>query len=226
MIPMTLGDSSIDLVIPKEVQNQIFQFKHLIVENIKTTRRYLRKMHRDFDIDGTTFYELNKHTNPSDISSYLEACVKGENVGVISEAGCPGIADPGASVVEIAHQRGIDVIPFTGPSSILLALISSGMNGQQFKFRGYISKDRNSRVSEIKSIQTEARKGCTQIFMETPFRNNNLLEDLLSHLAPDTKLCVAANITTSEEFIKTKTVKDWKQTKTDLHKQPVIFLVG
>lgn len=226
MIPTTMGDSNIESVIPKDVCEIIITTKFFIVENIKTTRRYLKKVERSIDIDTLIFFTLNKHTSAQDISSFLEPALEGNNIGIISEAGCPGIADPGSEVVKIAHQKGIQVIPLVGPSSILMALISSGMNGQNFTFNGYLPKERHERIQKIKELEKLASHGKTQIFMETPFRNNHLLEDLLQNCTPSTNLCIACDISLATEHIKTQTIDVWKKNPPNLHKKPTMFLVG
>lgn len=226
LLPMSLGETELDGIIPEATLKQLIEFKHLVVENIKTTRRYLKKISRDVDIDSITFYELNKHTKPEEVIRFLNACSQGVDVGLISEAGCPAVADPGSELVKIAHRKGIRVIPMVGPNSILLALMGSGFNGQSFKFNGYLSRDKSKRKHEIRSLESEVKKGTTQLFMETPFRNMPFLEDLLATLHPDTQLCIAADITLETEFIQTKSVKDWKKNTPDLHKRPCIFAIG
>lgn len=226
LLPMTLGDSPVENVIPQTVLSHIIEFKYLVVENIKTTRRYLKKISREVDIDSITFFELNKHTQPEEIVSFLKPCLEGNDVGIISEAGCPAVADPGSVLVKIAHEKGIHVVPYVGPNSILMALMGSGFNGQSFKFNGYLSRDKSERKSDIRRLESEARKGTTQLFMETPFRNQQFLEDLISTLHPDTKLCIAADITLDSEFIQTHPIRYWKNKTPDLHKRPCIFAIG
>jgi len=226
MIPTTLGDSTIDAVIPKDVQQIIIGTKYFIVENIKTTRRFLKKVERGIDIDELQFFVLNKHTSSVELESFLNPALEGSNMGVISEAGCPGIADPGSDIVSIAHSKNIKVVPLIGPSSILLALIASGMNGQNFCFNGYLPKDRNLRIKKIKELERQAISGVTQIFMETPFRNNHLMEDLLKQCAPNTTLCLAADISLENEFIQSKKIIDWKKHAPNLSKRPCMFLIG
>ncbi len=226
MIPTTLGDSIIDSVIPKDVQQIIIGTKYFIVENIKTTRRFLKKVERGIDIDELQFFVLNKHTSSVELESFLNPALEGNNMGVISEAGCPGIADPGSDIVSIAHSKNIKVVPLIGPSSILLALIASGMNGQNFCFNGYLPKERNLRIKKIKELERQAIIGITQIFMETPFRNNNLMEDLLKQCSPNTTLCLAADISLENEFIQSKKIIDWKKHAPDLNKRPCMFLIG
>lgn len=226
MIPTTLGDSTIDSVIPKDVQQIIIGTKYFIVENIKTTRRFLKKVERGIDIDELQFFVLNKHTSSVELESFLNPALEGSNMGVISEAGCPGIADPGSDIVSIAHSKNIKVVPLIGPSSILLALIASGMNGQNFCFNGYLPKERNLRIKKIKELERQAISGVTQIFMETPFRNSHLMEDLLKQCSPNTKLCLAADISLENEFIQSKKIIDWKKHTPNLNKRPCMFLIG
>ncbi|MFT7158720.1 MAG: 16S rRNA (cytidine1402-2'-O)-methyltransferase [Parvicella sp.] len=226
LLPMTLGESEHDMVIPKDVQALITRLDVFIVENIKTTRRYLRKLDREFNIDDSTFFELNKHTQPQDIASFLAPIEQGKNVGIISEAGVPAVADPGADVVAIAHQKGYKVIPLVGPSSILMGLMGSGFNGQKFTFNGYLSKEKSDRIKNIKFLEQMAQKGVTQIFMETPFRNQSLLEDVLKTCNSNTKLCIATEISTPEEIIVTKTISDWNTKVPNVNKKQVIFVIG
>ena len=226
MIPTTLGDSTIDAVIPKNVQQIIIQTKYFIVENIKTTRRFLKKVEREIDIDELQFFVLNKHTSAIDIESFLNPALEGNNMGVISEAGCPGIADPGSDIVSLAHSKNIKVVPLIGPSPILLALIASGMNGQNFCFNGYLPKEKSLRIREIKELERRAINGVTQIFMETPFRNNHLMEDLLKQCGPNTTLCIAADISLENEFIQSKKIIDWIKHAPNLNKRPCMFLIG
>jgi 16S rRNA (cytidine1402-2'-O)-methyltransferase len=226
LIPTTLGDSSISSVIPNDTSLLIKQIKHFIVEDIRTTRRYLKKIDKSINIDELTFYELNKHTTPQQRSSFLNAAKKGANTGIISEAGCPGVADPGADVVAEAHQQGIKVVPLVGPSSILLSLMASGMNGQSFAFHGYLPIKAGERAKTIKHLESVSiRENQTQIFIEAPYRNNPLLKDILSACNAKTKLCIACDITLETEFIQTKTIAKWKNKVPDLHKKPTIFLL-
>lgn len=226
LLPMTLGDSGIDNVIPKPIQELTINLKFFIVENIKTTRRYLKKIDRNVDIDLITFFELNKHTNVFDIADFLKPCLEGNDVGIISEAGCPGIADPGANVVALAHQKKIKVVPLVGPSSILLALISSGFNGQKFAFNGYLNKDKSQLQKEIQHLERLAIGGFTQLFMDTPFRSQAMLMEILKNCNPETLLCIASDITLPSEKITTKSVKDWSDNVPNLAKKPCIFALG
>lgn len=225
LIPIPLvQDRAIEDHIPKEVFDVVQLIDVFLVENIKTTRRYLRKIDREYPIDDKVFHVVNKRTSEEEISKLLGQA-KEKNIGVMSEAGCPGIADPGEVIVKLAHQLKLKVKPLVGPSSILLALIASGKNGQEFTFNGYLPKDRSDRVKKIKQLETLSRKGVTQIFMETPFRNNHLLEDLLIHLDTEAALCIASNINGQNEIIKTKLVKDWRNHPPDLNKKPTIFVL-
>lgn len=223
---MTLGDTEIERVLPSFNREVIKSVKYFIVENIRTTRRFLKKVDRDIDIDSLSFVELNKHTTPESISTYLEPLEKGNSIGVISEAGCPAIADPGADVVAIAQRKGLKVVPLIGPSSILLSLMASGFNGQSFAFHGYLPIEKGDRVKKIKALeQLVYSEHQTQIFIETPYRNNKMIEDLISVCRPQTKLCIAANITCDDEFIRTRSLKDWKKSIPELSKIPCIFLI-
>lgn len=226
LIPMTLGESALENVIPQHIQRLTTELKYLVVENIKTTRRYLKLLDKGTDIDQITFFELNKHTDRHQIASYLEPCFNGADVGVISEAGCPAIADPGSDLVAIAHEKGIKVVPLVGPSSILMSLMGSGFSGQSFTFNGYLDRDKSQRQKEIKQLEHLASRGTSQIFMETPFRNQALLEDLLQTLKPETLLCIACDITLNSEFILTQPVKNWKKKLPNLHKRPTVFVLG
>jgi 16S rRNA (cytidine1402-2'-O)-methyltransferase len=226
LIPTTLGESDTARVIPSDVSAIVKNIKYFIVENIRTARRYLRKMDPQLNIDELQFFELNQHTDGTVIAEYLRPILEGFDVGIISEAGCPGIADPGAEVVKIAHTRQIRVIPLVGPSSILLSLMASGMNGQNFAFIGYIPVKPAERIKAIREI--ERRSGFekqTQIFIEAPYRNAQLINDLINTLGDQTRLCIACDITLETEYIKTLTVAQWKKGVPDLNKRPAIFLI-
>ncbi|HNR86099.1 MAG TPA: SAM-dependent methyltransferase [Taishania sp.] len=227
MIPTTLGGEQVNDVIPQTVQQLIAGLRYFIVEDIKSARRYLRRVDRNFPIDDSVFFELNKRTDEKSIISYLKPAKDGHNIGVISEAGCPGVADPGAEVVELAHEIGIRVAPLVGPSSILLALMGSGFSGQEFTFHGYLPKERKERIKLLKDFEANTRRtGYTHIFMDTPFRNMNVLDDLLNELADTTKLCIASNITLPDESVWTMTVAQWREKAYDLSKKPTMFLIG
>lgn len=226
LIPATLGDSEIVSVIPANVVDIIEDLQYLIVENIRTARRYIRKISKSKNINEITFFELNKYTKSEDISSYLKPCFSGNSIGIISEAGNPGIADPGANIVRIAHKKNIDVVPLVGPSSILLALISSGMNGQNFAFNGYLPIKDNERIKKIQLLEKKSKsENQTQIFMETPFRNMKILDAILQTCRNNTSLCIATDITLATEFIKTKTISEWKKQKPQLNKRPTVFVL-
>lgn len=227
LVPNVLAEGDWQQVLPAQIHPILTETRYFIVENIRTARRFMKQVNSDINIDDCTFYEINKRTKPQDLPLYLKPLVDGNNVAVISEAGCPGVADPGADVVRMAHQRGMKVIPIVGPSSILLALMASGLNGQNFAFKGYLPVKPNERSKEITLLEKRIRgEKQTQIFIETPYRNNQLIGDLLKTCAPSTLLCIAANITGENEFIQTKTIQEWKGKTPDLHKQPVIFLLG
>lgn len=227
LIPVTLGDSPIDQVIPAFNNQIINEIDVYIVENIKTARRFLKKAGLVKAIDDLTFHELNKRTHESEYATFLKEIENGKNIGILSEAGCPGVADPGAEIVNIAQQKNIKVIPLVGPSSILLALMASGFNGQSFCFNGYLPKEQKERVRKLKDLERAAKsKQQTQLFIETPYRNNHVFEDILKNCFESTKLCIAVDITLPTEQITTKTVADWKKTKIDLHKRPCLFLIG
>lgn len=226
LIPVTLGETEHRKVLPTYNREIILQVKHFIVENVRTARRFLKKTDPDICIDELTFYELNKHTSPESIATYLEPLAKGESVGVISEAGCPAIADPGADVVAIAQRKNFPVVPLVGPSSILLSLMASGFNGQSFAFHGYLPIEAGQRTEMIKKLEGRIySENQTQLFIETPYRNHKLLEDFVRTCRPSTKLCVAANISCEGEFIHTRPVKDWAKQVPDLNKIPAIFLL-
>ena len=227
LLPVTLGDTAIDKVLPAYNAGIIREIKHFIVEDVRSARRFLKKVDREIDIDTLSFYPLNKHTSPEDISGYLNPLAEGHSMGVISEAGCPAVADPGADVVAIAQRRNLKVVPLVGPSSIILSVMASGFNGQSFAFHGYLPiepKERSKRLKELEGrIYSEHQ---TQLFIETPYRNHKMLDDILKACRPQTKLCIAANITCEGEYIKTRTVKEWKGTALpDLSKIPCIFLL-
>jgi len=227
LIPNVLSEGDWQNVLPAQIHPILTNTKYFIVENIRTARRFMKQVNREINIDECTFYELNKRTKSSELPGFLKPLEQGFDIGVISEAGCPGVADPGADVVRIAHQKGYKVVPIVGPSSILLALMASGLNGQNFAFVGYLPIKPNERVREIAALEKRIRNNKqTQIFIETPYRNNQLINDLLKTCSPTTLLCIAANITGMNEFISTKTIQEWKGQVPDLHKQPVIFLIG
>jgi 16S rRNA (cytidine1402-2'-O)-methyltransferase len=227
LVPNVLADGEWQTVLPAQVQSILTNTKYFIVENIRTARRFMKQVNREINIDECTFFEINKRTKTHDLPRFLQPLIEGNDVAVISEAGCPGVADPGADVVRIAHQKGLKVIPIVGPSSILLALMASGLNGQDFAFRGYLPVKPNERAKAIAALEKQVKSTRqTQIFIETPYRNNQLTGDIIKTCAPTTLFCIAANITGENEFIVTKSIQEWKGKTPDLHKQPVIFLLG
>ncbi|WP_423127183.1 SAM-dependent methyltransferase [Gaoshiqia sp. Z1-71] len=227
LIPLTLGESELHTVIPTHHREIIHSISHFIVENIRTARRFLKKTDPSIDIDSLRFYELNKHTDKNQLHAYLEPIKAGLHVGVMSEAGCPGVADPGADVVRIAHEKGIRVIPLVGPSSILLAMMASGMNGQNFAFNGYLPIKKDEKAQQIKLLEKRIyAENQSQLFIEAPYRNLQLLDDLLNYCQPQTRLCIACDLTLETEFIRTRTIGEWKTQKPDIQKRPTIFVLG
>lgn len=226
LLPVTLGDTPVEQVLPAYNKEIILSIRHFIVEDIRSARRFLKKVDRDIDIDELKFYPLNKRTSSEAISTYLNPLIKGESMGVISEAGCPAVADPGADVVSIAQRKGLKVVPLVGPSSIILSVMASGFNGQSFAFHGYLPIEPSERAKRIKQLEQRIyNEQQTQLFIETPYRNNKMLEDLIKNCRPQTKLCVAANITCEGEYIHTKSIKEWTGNLPDLSKIPCIFLL-
>ena len=227
LIPTVLAEDTADKVISDEIREIITHTKHYLVENVRTARRYISSLKLGVNIEGLHFEVLDKKTRRSELEGIMQPIFEGKNIGIMSEAGCPGIADPGSLAVAYAHEKNIQVVPLSGPSSMFLALMGSGFNGQSFAFHGYLPIDKKERIQAIKTLEVEAIKHKrTQIFMETPFRNNHLLKDLLETLHPDTLLCIAKNLTGSEEMIKSKTVRDWKKNPIDLHKTPTVFVLS
>ena len=226
LIPTTLGESDPMDVLPQTVKRAIDFIDYYIVENEKTARKSIKAIHPEKKQPDLKISLLNKHTDSREYEQMIKPCLQGINIGLMSEAGCPGVADPGAVIVKIAHERGIQVVPLVGPSSILLALMGSGMNGQSFAFNGYLPIDKSEKKSALKSLEKLSYdKNQSQLFIETPYRNNKLLEDLLQTLQGNTLLCIACDITLPTEYIKTLRVADWKKTKTDLHNRPCIFII-
>lgn len=226
LIPTIIADHTQDLVINQSIREVIKSLTHFITENTRTSRRYISSLKLDLSIENLSFCELTKDSSIADISSFCGLLLKGISIGVLSEAGCPGIADPGALAVNWAHKNGIKVVPLVGPSSIILALMASGFSGQSFTFHGYLPIQKNERIQMIRQLEKDANQfGRTQIFIETPYRNMKLLEDLLLICQPVTKLCIASDITAPTEYIKTQAIQQWKLTKVDLNKKPTIFLI-
>ncbi|MCC8187548.1 MAG: SAM-dependent methyltransferase [Bacteroides sp.] len=227
LVPVLLGDTDPERVLPAWNREVILSVKHFIVEDVRSARRFLKKIDREIDIDSLTFYTLNKHTSPEEISGFLRPLEQGLSMGVISEAGCPAIADPGADVVALAQRKGIKVVPLVGPSSILLAVMGSGFNGQSFAFHGYLPIEPGERAKRLKQLeQRMLTEDQTQLFIETPYRNQKMIGEILRTCCPQTKLCIAAGLTCEEEYIRTRTVKEWqKEGMPDLTKVPCIFLL-
>jgi 16S rRNA (cytidine1402-2'-O)-methyltransferase len=226
LIPITLGECNPDDVLPQTVKRVIEFIDCYIVENEKTARKFIKSIYPEKVQSSLILSTLNKHTEVADHNEMIKPCLQGINIGLMSEAGCPGVADPGAAIVKLAHEKGIQVVPLVGPSSILLAMMGSGMNGQSFAFNGYLPIDKSDKKSALKNYEKLSHdKNQSQIFIETPYRNNKLLEDFLQTLQPNTHLCIAADITLPTEYIKTLRVADWKKTKIDLHNRPTIFII-
>jgi len=226
LIPTTLGDNEPLEVMPISVKKIVEKVDHFIVENEKTARRFIKKITPRKSQPSLHIFILDKFTSDLESKAYLDACLEGQDVGLLSEAGVPAIADPGSNIVMLAHQKNIKVVPLVGPSSILLAMMSSGLNGQNFTFNGYLPIEKSERKKAIKDLEkTSKLKNQSQIFIETPYRNDKLFVDLKSLLIPSTFLCIAVDITLSTEFIKTLSIQDWKNQKLDLHKRPCIFII-
>ncbi len=228
LIPVTLGETELSHVLPQKNIEIIKSLTHFIVEDIKSARRFLAQCDKTLKIETFTFYELNEHTDLKSIGNYLNPIIKnGISMGVISEAGCPAVADPGSAVVAMAHEKNIPVVPLVGPSSMILAVMASGMNGQSFAFNGYLPVKPNERASKIRQLESRAyNENQTQLFIEAPYRNVQMFNSILQCCRPQTKLSIASGLTTDKEFIKTKTVAEWKKCEVpEIHKVPAIFLI-
>lgn len=228
LIPVELGETPQDRVLPSYNREVILGIRHFIVEEVRSARRFLKRVDREIDIDQLTFYPMGKHANAALFAQYLKPLEEGLPMGVISEAGCPAVADPGADVVAIAQRKGMRVVPLVGPSSMILAVMASGLNGQSFAFHGYLPIDPAERAKRLKMLETRAvQEHQTQLFIETPYRNQKLFDTLCQTLRPQTRICVAAGITTDAEWIRTHSVAEWKHMQLpDLSKIPAIFLIG
>ena len=212
LIPVTLGDTPIEQVLPSYNKEVILGIRYFVVENIRSARRFLKKVDSNIEIEQLTFYELNQHTDRTHLDSFLEPLQQGHSVGIISEAGCPAIADPGADVVAIAQKKGIRVVPLVGPSSIIMSVMASGFNGQSFAFHGYLPIEENKKTARLKQLEGRVySEDQTQLFIETPYRNGKMMQTLLATLRPQTRICLAANITCADEKITTKTVAEWRK---------------
>ncbi len=226
LLPVLLGDTAVEAVLPAYNKEVIAGIRHFIVEDVRSARRFLKKVDKEFDIDGSLFYPLNKHTSPEEISGYLQPLLDGHPMGVISEAGCPAVADPGADVVAIAQRKGLKVVPLVGPSSIILSVMASGFNGQSFAFNGYLPIESGERAKKLKMLEQRVyNEQQTQLFIETPYRNNKMVEEILKTCRPQTRLCIAANLTCEDAYVRTRTLKEWKGQVPDLSKIPCIFLL-
>jgi 16S rRNA (cytidine1402-2'-O)-methyltransferase len=227
LIPTPLAENSLDKLLTIELQKIIKSIDLFLVENVRTTRRFISSLKLDIEIDRLKFSVLDKNTSDEKISRLCSPLIKGLDMGVLSEAGCPGIADPGNLAVSFAHKHDVRVVPLVGPSSIFMALMSSGLNGQNFTFHGYLPIDKQKRIQRIRELENRVKKDRqTQIFMETPYRNVQLLADLLQVCKPYTRLCIASDITGADEMIATRSVGEWKKLAIELHKTPAIFLIG
>jgi 16S rRNA (cytidine1402-2'-O)-methyltransferase len=226
LIPTTLGEMNHEEVLPQTIKRSIDFIDHYIVENEKTARKFIKQVHPDKKQPELKLFALNKHTQTNELQDFIKPLLAGHHMGLMSEAGCPGVADPGAAIVKIAHEKGIQVVPLVGPSSILLAIMASGMNGQSFTFNGYLPIDKSEKKQALKGLEKlSLDKNQSQLFIETPFRNNKLLEDILQTLQPNTLLCIACDITLPTEYIKTLSISNWKKQKIDLHNRPTIFII-
>lgn len=226
LIPTTMGDCDPMDVLPQTIKRSIDFIDYYIVENEKTARKSIKSIHPDKKQSELILFVLNKHTEIREHLDFIKPLLDGKNMGLMSEAGCPGVADPGAVIVKLAHKKGIQVVPLVGPSSILLAMMASGMNGQSFTFNGYLPIEKSDKKTALKNLEKISQdKNQSQLFIETPYRNNKMLEDILQVLNPETYLCIATDITLPSEFIKTKTSAAWKKDIVDLHNRPTIFII-
>ena len=226
LIPTTLGDNEPLEVMPISVKSVVESLTCFIVENEKSARRFIKKITPTKSQPSLELKLIDKYVDPVEVNTYLDVCMEGQSIGLLSEAGVPAVADPGSDVVALAHKKGIRVVPLVGPSSILMAMMASGMNGQSFAFNGYLPIDKSDRKREIKRLERLSKEQKqSQIFIETPYRNLKMLEDLTTTMSPNTRLCIAADITMPNEYIKTYTIAEWKNKKPELHKIPAIFII-
>jgi 16S rRNA (cytidine1402-2'-O)-methyltransferase len=227
LIPTVIAEGTEKSCLSPQVAEVVKHCQYFLVENVRTARRFISSLQLGIDITALQLEELNKDTPDAQISSLVKPLLEGKDIGIMSEAGCPGIADPGARAVAKAHELNAQVVPLVGPSSIFLALMASGFSGQQFAFHGYLPIDKQARTKKLKELEQESRsKGQTQIFMETPYRNGQLLADIVNQCSGSSMLCVAANINSPSEFIVSKRVHEWKKIPVDLHKIPSVFLLA
>jgi len=226
LLPNTLGESPIEYNLPSDVIDIIKSIKYFVVENVRSARRFLKKVDREIVIEELTFFVLDKHTKPNDIPTFLKPLLEGKNMGMLSEAGCPGVADPGADIAKLAHEKNIRVVPLVGPSSILLSLMASGLNGQSFAFHGYLPVKKGEAPKAIKALEDRSRReNQTQLFIEAPYRNMRMLQDIVQTCSPKTRLCIACDITLETEYIVTRTIAQWKGKLPDINKRPAMFLI-
>ncbi len=226
LIPTTLGESPIERNLPHDTIEIIRSVKYFVVENIRSARRFLKKVDKTIEIDELTFFVLDKHTNLDDIPGFLKPMHDGHHLGMLSEAGCPGVADPGADIVKLAHEKNLHVVPLVGPSSILLSVMASGLNGQSFAFNGYLPLKSGEVAKHIKRLEERSiKESQTQLFIETPYRNMKMLQELIAACRPQTRLCIACDITLETEFIQTKSIAQWKKNMPEINKRPAIFLI-
>lgn len=229
LFPVPIGAEAIDVSLPAHNQELLSTCHTFIVEELRTARRFLKRAGYPYPIDDTVFFELNEHTSHEEIGHYLDAIERGENIGLLSEAGLPCVADPGAMITKVAQRHGIEVVPLVGPSSLMLALMASGFNGQSFAFVGYLPVDKSKRTSAIRHLEERVkREHQTQLFIEAPYRNNQMLEALASTLNPQTMICVACDLTLPTQYIRALSAAKWQKerTKIDLHKRNTVFLIG
>lgn len=226
LIPVMLGDTAANEVVPASVIRAVSLIDDYIVENSKVARKFIKAMVPEKVQASLQLFELNKHTNTNELKSFIQPLLEGKNMGLMSDAGCPGVADPGAVIVAMAHEKGIKVVPMVGPSSILLSLMGSGMNGQSFTFNGYLPIDKTDKRTMLKNLEKWSfERNQSQLFIETPYRNNQLMEEMVQVLHPNTQLCVACDLTLPTEIMLTKPINFWKKHKIDLHKRPCIFII-
>ena len=226
LIPVTMGDCDPMDVLAQTIPRAIELIDTYVVENEKTARKFIKSVVPNKVQSALILHTLNKHTEIKEHNAMIQPCLNGENIGLMSEAGCPGVADPGAVIVKLAHEKGIQVVPLVGPSSILMALMASGMNGQSFAFNGYLPIDKSDKKQALKNFEKLSfDKNQSQLFIETPYRNNKLLEDVLQTLQPNTHLCIATDISLPTEYIKTMRVLDWKKNSIDIHNRPTIYII-
>lgn len=226
MIPVTLGSALYQEVLPEGLLSIAKRLRSFIVEDIRSARRFLRLVDPSFPIDDTEFMILNEHSTQEEIEPLIKPLLSGRDTGILSEAGVPGVADPGSRVVALAHRNKIVVKPLTGPSSILLALMASGMNGQSFTFHGYLPVKPGERQKSLKDIEREAATGASQLFIETPYRNQKLLEEILKQCNDNTRLCIAADLTLETEYVATRSISEWRDDLPDINKRPAVFIIG